>query len=129
MKEEILRDWLAKEKEYIGKIERLERDLMVNDIKTKGISPPPLTNSMVEQHDEYRALKQNFEELAQEFCQIKIDKVHLEHEVAAILTCVEGLCSKKQASDASIRQSLVNVSDKSLARLATFFREKHFKPF
>lgn len=71
-------------------------------------------------------LQQNYEELVDEFCRVKVDKANTERELVDVLNCIENLADPRNVPCSIIRESAMSISDKNLQRLKGYFKEKNF---
>lgn len=71
-------------------------------------------------------LQADYDELVDEFCRTKVEKADTERELVGVLNCVENLADPRNVPCSVIRESAMSISDKHLARLRPYFREKNF---
>lgn len=91
---------------------------------SRSIEPDPVLT--IELKSELEELKNNYEELVQEFCKVKVQKVEAEREIIDILNCIENLENPKNVPCSVVRESVKNLSAKTLARLSSYFKGKNF---
>ena len=76
---------------------------------------------------EIEQMKNDYNLLIEEYCNMKIEKAHTEHELLAVVNCVEALTSPKQTSHAAISNFVSSISEKNLMKINSFLKEKNYR--